>query len=65
MVGFEGDGYLEMPTWDLDKTADIAFSFRTQQPNALLLLALGDGPNVRSDVVLYMYYNFHAMPLQP
>ena len=51
MVGFEGDGYLEMPTWDLDKTADIAFSFRTQQPNALLLLALGDGPNVRSDVI--------------
>ena len=48
MAGFEGAGYIEMTTWDLQKTADIAFSFRTQQPDALLLLALGDGPNVSS-----------------
>lgn len=46
VVGFEGDGYMEFPSSNMADSAGISLTFRTQQPNTLLLLARGTKPQV-------------------
>lgn len=48
IVGFYGDGYLELPGCQLrKKVSSIGFSFRTLQSNAMLLLSTFQGPEER------------------
>ena len=50
-MGFEGDGFVELPGQDLEKDAEFSFSFRSLQTNALLLLGKG-----KNGVVGYHYH---------
>lgn len=48
VVGFYGDGFLEMPGLEFRKiSSSIGFSFRTLQSNTMLLLSTFQGPDER------------------
>ena len=55
MIGLEGLGYLELPSPDLPHEGDISFSFRTLQPDALLMLAIGKDEEVRHKEILICF----------
>ncbi len=64
-IGFNGEGFVELPSEDLGRNGDLSFSFRTRQEEALLVLAQGTAPQVPSTVcvtpLLYHYCSFHTV----
>ena len=51
-IGFGGDSYIEYDRTDLRDTSSIAFTFRTKQADALILLATGQDYMVRKSKCL-------------
>jgi len=43
IVGFERNGYLELASYPLKKTASFSFIFSTNQMNAFLMLSTTEG----------------------
>uniref|UniRef100_A0A8D8X2U9 Laminin subunit alpha-1 n=1 Tax=Cacopsylla melanoneura TaxID=428564 RepID=A0A8D8X2U9_9HEMI len=51
VVGFSGDGYLELPSHSLKKKATFGFMFATHQEDALLMLSTLEGFGTYGDTV--------------
>ena len=56
VIGLPGEGQIELPSPDLPREASVLFSFRSQQSDALMLLAIGSKPDVCSHVAFFHFF---------
>lgn len=65
MAGFYGNGWLALPAHSLRKRANFAAVIRTEQPDALVMLALGAGPPAEGGVATAANYSVSLVAGRP